>query len=261
MAGEGAQQQGVEGRRGARAPGPDLGGDNAFDKVEAALKAAPLPDRQAPGEPQRLRHPAGELEVPPAGAAPAFEVERAQRAFALDAFQDGPGHPAVLAQHVAPPALDPVLPPPPREAGIEGERQPARFVAPVLEQRRPGREQRLPERGVEAVKPGGEHDAVGTGPAHRDGIELQIAEVLDDPVAAFQHLGAAHPGALGETDATRREQAGPGESEAPRLRDADGHGRGVVPHQQVAGTAAVRVAGGVRPLTRACESRDRRRGA
>ena len=40
---------------------------------------------------------------------------------------------AVLAQHVAAPGVHPVLLPPPREAGVEGERQPARFMAPVLE--------------------------------------------------------------------------------------------------------------------------------
>ena len=65
------RQQGVEGRRGAHAPGPDLGGDDPLDEVEAALKAAPLANHQSPGEPQRFGHPAAELEVPPAGAAPA----------------------------------------------------------------------------------------------------------------------------------------------------------------------------------------------
>ena len=225
VTGEGAQQEGVEGRPGAHAPGTDLGGNDPFDEIETALKAAALANGQSSCEPQRLGHAASELEVPPAGAAPAFQVEGAQRPFALDAFQDRSRHLRMLAQHIAPPRMHLVLPAPPFEAGVEGERQPARLVAPVLEQRRPRGEQRLSERGVETVQPGGEHDAVGAGPAHGDGVELQVAEVLDDAVAAFSRHTAAHSGAFGETEAARREQAGTRESEPPRLRDADGLAR------------------------------------
>ena len=224
MAGEGAQQQGVEGCRGAHAPGTKLGRNNPLDEVEAALKAAPLADCETPREPQRFGHAAGELEVPPASAALAFEIEGTQSPLTLDSFQDGARHFAMLAQDIAPPGVHLVLPPPPREAWIEGERQPARFVAPVLEQRRFGCKQRLSESGVEAVKPGGEHDAVGASSAHRDGVELQVAEVLDDPVATLSGLGAARTGAIGETKAERREQTGTGKGEPPRLRDADGLG-------------------------------------
>ena len=109
--------------------------------------------------------------------------------------------------------MDLVLPAPPREAGVEGERQPARLVTPVLEQRRARCEQRLSERGVEPAKPRGEHDAVGAGPAHRHGVELQVAEVLDDPVAALPGPRRARTRLLGETEPARRQQAGPGEGE------------------------------------------------
>ena len=224
MPGERTLQQGVERFRVAHAPGTHAGGDDPFDEVEAALEAPSLPDGQPPRKPQRFGHAAGELEVPPAGTAPAVEVEGAQRAFVLDPLQDGPGHPAMFAQHVAPPGMDLVLPASPREAGVEGERHPARLVAPVLEQRRTGCEQRLPERGVESTKPRGEHDAVGAGPAHRHGVELQVAEVLDDPVAAFPGPRRSRARLLGEIETARRQQAGPGESEPPRLGDGEGLG-------------------------------------
>ena len=224
MTGQSAQQQGVEGRLGAHAPGPNLDRNDSLDEIEAALKAASLPDRQAPREPERLGHAASELEVPPAGPAVAFEVEGAQRPFALDAFHDGSRHRAMLAQHVAPPGVHLVLLPPPLEAGIEGQGQPARFMAPVLEERRPGCEQRLSKRSVKTVQPGSEHDAVSAGPAHRDGVELKVAEVLDDSVAAFPPLATACARAIGQTEAAWRKQAGAGKSEPPCLRDADGLG-------------------------------------
>ena len=98
-------------------------------------------------------------------------------------------------------------------------------MAPVFEERRPGCEQRLSKHGVETVQPGSEHDAVSAGPAHRDGVELKVAEVLDDSVTAFPRLAVARTRAIGEAEAARRKQAGAGKSEPPCLRDADGLGR------------------------------------
>ena len=83
---------------------------------------------------------------------------------------------------------------------------------------------RLRESGVEAGKPRGEHDAVGACSAHRDGVDLQVAEVLDDPVAAFPRLCAPNTRPLGETEVARREQPGAGKGQPPRLRDTDGLG-------------------------------------
>ena len=60
--------------------------------------------------------------------------------------------------------------------------------------------------------------------AHRDGVDLQVAEVLDDPVAAFPRLCAPNTRPLGETEAARREQPGAGKGQPPRLRDTDGLG-------------------------------------
>ena len=221
MTGESAQQQGVERFLDARAPGPDVGGDDPLDQVVRALEPSPLADREPSGRPQCLGHTPGELEVPPAGAAPALQVERTQRAFVLDAFQDGIRDSRVLVKHIAPPGMGPVALAPPPEAGVKRERHPARFVAPVLEQRRSRNEQRLAECGVEPAKPGSEHDGVGAGSAHRHGVELQVAEVLDNPMAAFPRLRRPGAGLVGEAVATRDEQTGRGEGKPPHPGDVE----------------------------------------
>ena len=65
---------------------------------------------------------------------------------------------------------------------------------------------------------------MGACSAHRDGVDLQVAEVLDDPVAAFPRLCAPNTCPLGETEVARREQPGAGKGQPPRLRDTDGLG-------------------------------------
>ena len=59
-------------------------------------------------------------------------------------------------------------------------RDPARLVAPVLEQRLARLQQLLGERRVEALEPRQQHDGVAAGAGDRHGVELQVAEALDD---------------------------------------------------------------------------------
>ena len=58
---------------------PEARRDNAFDEVVHPLEVAALSNGQLATRPQRIRHPFGDLEVPPAAAAGSFHIEGAKR--------------------------------------------------------------------------------------------------------------------------------------------------------------------------------------
>ncbi len=215
---ERAQQENLEGVGARHLAAQDLGGDDALGKVVGPLEGAPLADRELAARPQRVGEPFGELEVPPPGAALALEVDRAQRSFGADALDDRGRVAAMLGEQVAPPRMATERQAPEREHRIELDRKPARFVAPVLEQRLAGLEQRLAERRIHAFEPRQQHQRVTAGAGDRDRVELEIAEAIDDLERGLARATAGPRGAS-------RQRAGVGAQQA-RLGERRAGGRG-----------------------------------
>ena len=120
---------------------------------------------------------------------------------------------------------------PKTEHGVELDREPARLVPPVLEDRLAGLEELLGEGRVKAVEPGVKDDGVAARAGDRDGVELEVTKALDD--ASSRRPGAfpmtrSAPGHFGPL---RFEEAGPTERQPPCGTDIDrlGHAFDEVP--------------------------------
>ena len=148
--------------------------------------------------------------------------ERAQRPFVADAAAEVARDFGVLADEVAPPRMAAKLAAPELEGGIERERDPARLVAPVFEDRRARPQQLLPHARVQPLEARQEDDRVAARSRHGDGVELEVAEAADHGV---------HGGGGGRTAAARAarqarwlggEEAGTGQGQAAGGTDAQG---------------------------------------
>ena len=102
----------------------------------------------------------------------------------------------MLGEQVAPPRVATEREAPEREHRIEVDRKPARLVAPVLEQRLAGLEQRFAERRIHAFQPRQQDQRMTAGAGDRHRVELEVAEAVDDrerrlPGAPTRPRGAA----------------------------------------------------------------------
>lgn len=92
---------------------------------------------------------------------------------------------AIVFQNRTPPrALLPILSPTELENWVEIHRKPACFVTPVLEQRCSRAQERFGKLRVETAQSGHEDQRVAPRARDGDGVELQVAEALDDGVAS-----------------------------------------------------------------------------
>jgi hypothetical protein len=134
----------------------------------------------------------------------------------------------VLADDITPPGVAAKLAAAKLERRVETERDPARLVTPVLEEGRSGAEEFLTEGWIEALQPGKEHARVAPRAGDRHGIELQIAEALDDSVGSVpgplpMPLRAAwEPGPLG------LQEAGAGQRQSAALADGQSLHWGII---------------------------------
>ncbi len=111
---------------------------------------------------------------------------------------------------------------PETKRGVELDREPARFVSPVLEQRLSRREEALGDVGGEPIEPRVENDGVTSSAGDRHGVELKVAEPPDyivrrdaRPGIPFRSLRPLRdlprergPIALEQSTASEREAAG-----------------------------------------------------
>ena len=219
---EGAQQQHLQALGLGQGPRPHACGNHPLDEVVRALEVAPFEDGQRPAGPQRRGHLLHGLQVPPPSPARALHVHRAQGALPGDALEQAFGHLRMRPQQIAPPGMDAELLPPELERGIEVEGQPAGLVAPVLEHGLAGLEQRLAQGGVHPLQAGHQHQGVAAGPGHRDGVQLQVAEPVEDLQGGGPCPLAAARGAGGQVGPFGLEKAGSGQGQAARGAGGDG---------------------------------------
>ena len=183
-------------------------------------KPTPLADRQLTGGPQRGGHLLGDLEVPPAAAAPSLHVHRAQRPLVADA--------AAQVGRPPPGARRPDRP----TRGDAGTR-----LAAELE--RPGRARsasssprgpstrRAARRAAAAPRPSvgskpsrreSEHDGVAARAGDGHGVELQVAEAPDHPVRRRRAPAGPSPG-RGGADRSSSGLSRPARASARRRAD------------------------------------------
>jgi hypothetical protein len=90
-------------------------------------------------------------------------------------------HVGVLGQEVAPPGVTSIHLATEPENRIELDGHPGCFVPPVLEEGLARPEELLGELRIEAAKAGKKDQRMATSSSDRDGVELEVAEVIDDP--------------------------------------------------------------------------------
>jgi len=88
----------------------------------------------------------------------------------------------MLADQVAPPRVVLELLTAEGEERVELDRDPACLVAPILKDRLSRLEELLGELRVKAVETRVENDGVAAGAGNGNGVELEVAEALDDSV-------------------------------------------------------------------------------
>ena len=125
--------------------------NDSFRKVVSPLEILPFPDCELSARPEGRGDPLGDLEIPPAPAAPPFHVHGAQRAFIANAPPKLSRNLGMFTKKVSPPGMMPKLAPPKVECRIKLHRNPTRFVSPVFEHRFPGAQQFLAERRGETL--------------------------------------------------------------------------------------------------------------
>ena len=159
---------------------------------------------------------------------PTFGVAALDGPFVGNLLPDVANEAVVTADHVTPPRMLAEFLPPKREVRVEIERQPTRFMPPVLEERLAGAKQRLTERCGEPIEARKQHDGVTARTGHRDAVELEVAEAGDHRGRGGARPRFAAPRAGGQAGPLGLEQAGAGQREAPRggdLQDRNGSGR------------------------------------
>jgi hypothetical protein len=88
---------------------------------------------------------------------------------------------------------------PEAEQWIHRQRKPTRFVTPILEHRLARRQQGFNCIGVQARQSRCQHDALSTRSGDRNGIELQVTEMLNPLMASANRARTAGAGARGQT--------------------------------------------------------------
>jgi hypothetical protein len=121
----------------------------------------------------------------------------------------------MLADEIAPPGVVAEVFAAESEGGKELYRNPARLVPPILEERLSGLEELFCESRLETLETGVEDDGVAAGAGDGDGIELEIAETLNDPLCRSSSALATSRSTTGHPGPLRFEETGPAQSEAP----------------------------------------------
>lgn len=129
--------------------------DYPLGQIVVRMEILSVVDGEIPAPPKAAQDTAGQRKAPVVAAGFVLEVGRAQRTFVANTLQDCVRFPPVLLEHAPPPrVLLFVLAAAKLENWVELHRNPARFVAPVLEERGFRTEQGLRQGGIEAGEPG-----------------------------------------------------------------------------------------------------------